>query len=478
MVLLGAIAALAALVTGAACSPSAAEPPGKRPSDWPAPPADWDSSLRLREVVDLNPDPDIVEIELTAEPAMKTFVPGTQTPVWTYNGDIPGPLIRVRKGNRLIVHFKNHLPEETTVHWHGLRIPVEMDGVPGHSQEPIPAGGTFDYGFVVPDAGLFWYHPHFRSAAQAAEGLYGALLVEDDKEPPGIGDELVIVLSDIGVAANGSMIPHDSGGDLGTLFGREGNILLANGRVNPTLKATPGLRQRWRIVNAAISRYFQIGLAGNRFVRIGGDGGLSTASKESDYVVLTPGERADVVIEPNGVEGTEVPLRWIPYDRGFGSTFNRPEETVATVKFEGAPARISALPILSRNIEPLSTEGATLIDLRLTAQTGSQPYTLGINDIPFEEHLPAKVGETQVWTVRNTFDFAHPFHLHGFFFQVLDDAGQPVQPLEWKDTVDVPVGGYAKMVVRYDDRPGVWMFHCHILDHADAGMMGMLDLQP
>jgi FtsP/CotA-like multicopper oxidase with cupredoxin domain len=104
---------------------------------------------------------------------------------------------------------------------------------------------------------------------------------------------------------------------------------------------------------------------------------------------------------------------------------------------------------------------------------------MGINGIPSwnATPLPAMLGETQVFVVKNTFDFAHPFHLHGFFFQQLDESGAPVHPLEWKDTIDVPVNETRRFVVQYDDRPGMWMFHCHILDHAEAGMMGMIDLQ-
>ena len=129
------------------------------------------------------------------------------------------------------------------------------------------------------------------------------------------------------------------------------------------------------------------------------------------------------------------------------------------------------MPVLQRTIEPISTDGATEVPIALTEQPGS-PLSLGINGVPFSasEPLMADVGETQVWTITNTIDFAHPFHLHGFFFQVLSPDGV----LEWKDTVNVPVDGTVRFVVRYDDRPGTWMFHCHILDHADAGMMGSL----
>jgi FtsP/CotA-like multicopper oxidase with cupredoxin domain len=138
-------------------------------------PAGWDANLKLKEAEDRNPDPKVVEIDLEARVASLEIVPGVRTNAWTYNGGLPGPLIHVRRGDRLIVHFSNRLPQPTTVHWHGVQVPIEMDGVPGVSQPPVQPGGSFTYDFVVPDAGLFWYHPHVMSAAQVGFGLYGAL---------------------------------------------------------------------------------------------------------------------------------------------------------------------------------------------------------------------------------------------------------------------------------------------------------------
>ena len=174
-------------------------------------PAGWDNDVRLVEAVDRNPDPHIVEIDLDARIAPVEVAPGVRVDAWTYNGGIPGPLIRVHVGDRLIVHFVNHLPQPTTVHWHGLRLPIQMDGVPDVSQPPVAAeGGTFTYDFVVPDAGLYWYHPHVMSAAQVGFGLYGALLVEDPDEQVNVADETVLVLSDIGIDNRGKLDSPDS----------------------------------------------------------------------------------------------------------------------------------------------------------------------------------------------------------------------------------------------------------------------------
>ncbi|KYF77741.1 oxidoreductase [Sorangium cellulosum] len=443
----------------------------------PTQPEGWDRAVALPHAVDRDARAGVVEVDLTARVAEVEIVPGQRTPAWTYDGGIPGPLIRARVGDRVIVHFRNELPAPTTIHWHGVRLSAEMDGAPGHSQPETTPGGGFTYDFVVPDAGLYWYHPHVDSAAQAGNGLYGALLVEDPAEPAALGDELVLVLSDIGVEDDGSLVPPDTGGSFGTLFGREGDVLLVNGRVNPVIEARAGLRQRWRLVNAARSRYYQLAIDGHRFLRIGGDGGLLEYPVETDRVLLAPGERADVLIEPRGAPGATLPVRWVPYDRGYGATFGRPEIEAFRLRLADEPAaEDEPLPEVARAIAPLDTTAARRVDLQLTQQEGPGELVLGINGVPSWEAEPlvAAVGETAVWTIENPMAFDHPFHLHGFFFQVLGPGGQPVRPLEWKDTVNVPVDGVTRYVVRYDNRPGMWMFHCHILDHAEAGMMGML----
>ncbi|HET9955548.1 MAG TPA: multicopper oxidase family protein [Polyangiaceae bacterium] len=445
---------------------------------------DWDAELRLPSAQDSNSDPHVFETTLDARVSEIEVVPGKRTPFWSYSGVLPGPFIHVRRGDRAIIHFKNELPEPTTIHWHGLRIPSEMDGTPGHSQPEIEPGQSFTYDFVVPDAGLFWYHPHVNSAKQVGNGLYAPFLVDEEEDKnvtAKLGDELTLVLSDASISESGALEPADSGGDLGTLFGREGNTLLVNGKVQPTLKVRSGLLQRWRIVNTSRARYYQIALKEHRFRRIGGDGGRMEAPVDSDMVVVVPAERSDVLIVPVGEPGTRVPVRWVPYDRGFGTTFARPEQDLFYIEFVGDPVEPpEALPSPQRSIEALDLQGATPVEMELTQNSGTgEPLELGINGIPASRAVPlqAALGETQIWTITNpTIDFAHPFHLHGYFFQVLDEDYRPVHPLEWKDTADVPVKGTLRIGVRFDDRPGMWMYHCHLLDHADAGMMGMVEV--
>jgi FtsP/CotA-like multicopper oxidase with cupredoxin domain len=311
-------------------------------------------------------------------------------------------------------------------------------------------------------------------------GLYGPLLVEDPRQT-GLGDEVVLVLSDSSVDEHG-VSPPDLSGDLGLLFGREGNLLLVNGKFQPRLHARSGLLQRWRIVNTARTRYYQLAMAGHSFRRIGGDGGLMEYPVDAERIVLAPAERADVLVVPQGAPGSEVAVRWVAFDRGFGSTVNRPDENLFYVRFAENPHEPpEALPATSRAMEALDISAATEVRLELVqVSTPQQPLELGINGVPASRATPlqAKLGETQIWTIVNHpgMDFAHPFHLHGFFFQPLDDQGLPARPLEWKDTLNVAVNGTRRFAVRFDERPGTWMFHCHILDHADVGMMGMVNV--
>jgi FtsP/CotA-like multicopper oxidase with cupredoxin domain len=445
-------------------------------------PSGWDAGVKLTEIADSNPDPNVVEIELTARLA-DVPISGTTVKAWTYNGSVPGPLIRTQVGNRLIVHFKNELAEPTTVHWHGVRVPIEMDGVPGISQPEVTRGQTFTYDFVVKDAGLYWYHPHVMSAAAVGHGLYGALLVEDPADGVGIDDQLTIVLSDIGFDEKGVLEPGDSGGGAGTVFGREGAYVLVNGKTNPRLLARAGAPQRWRIVNAAKSRFFMLDLQDHDFTVIGSDGGLQERPVTTPQLLITAGERMDVIVTPSGAPGSELVLRSMLYNRGYGSVEFRSVETLMTIALSKEPAlKPRPLPSVNRTITPPRVEGATRVDLELTLPPvdtkGHSEFR--VNGVPFwkAKAYLAGLGETQLWVVKNDTVWDHPFHLHGFFFMPLDEKDQPLRPLAWKDTVNVPMKTTARLLVTFDERPGTWMFHCHILDHADGGLMGTVHVGP
>lgn len=470
-----------ALVAGAAlglAAPALAQPSLQ--------PAGWDAGVQLPSVPDLNPDPRIVEVELTATLADVEVAPGKRVKAWTYNGGLPGPLIRATKGDRVIVRFTNELDEETTVHWHGVRVPIEMDGVPGISQPPVRKGETFVYDFVVHDAGLFWYHPHVMSAAQVGYGLYGPLLVDDPDDPVEVADEITIVLSDIGFDARGVLERWDSGGPAGMVFGREGNHVLVNGHWRPTMTARAGAPQRWRIVNTAKSRFFFLDLDGIPFVKIGGDGGLQEYAETKDVVLVTSGERVDLLVAPTGAPGSEIVLRSLLYNRGYGSIEYRGVEDLMTIRFTDEPALPApTFPEIRRTLTPPPADGATPVRMEFTlpAMDGRGQSEFRINGAPYWKAEPfrARIGETQLWTLDNQTDWDHPFHLHGFFFMPVDEHGAPLRPMEWKDTVNVPMKQVVRVLVTFDERPGEWMIHCHILDHAEGGLMSTVlvgDVKP
>src|SRR5688572_12522432 len=364
-------------------------------------PEGWDAGLRLVEAPDVNPDPKVVEVTLEARISSLEIAPGVRTEAWTYNGGLPGPLIRARKGDRIIVHFSNRLPHSTTVHWHGVQVPIEMDGVPGASQPPVQPGGTFTYDFVVPDAGLFWYHPHVMSAAQVGFGLYGPLLVADPDDPVKVDDELVLVLSDIATDDDGKLHAADSGGIVGALLGREGNHVLVNGRVRPTVTVRDGALQRWRIVNAAKSRYFELVLGeGQPFELIGVDGGHMEYSLKRWTIVLGPGERADVLVAPR-LNGQSLTLITNPFNRGYGSVEYRSAEDLIVFEPAKMPSVAAAeLPKVTRDIPAMSAEGATpiTIDLVMTKTQGITGFALEGGPFYRKSSVRAAVGETQLWT--------------------------------------------------------------------------------
>ena len=440
-------------------------------------PPDWDSELRLVEAVDTNPDPRVVEIDLTARLADVEVAPGRRVHAWTYDGSLPGPLIRTRVGDRLIVHFKNQLTQPTTIHWHGVRVPIEMDGVPGISQPEVETGQTFTYEFTVRDAGLYWYHPHVMSAAQVGFGLYGALLVEDPADGVDVADTLTLVLSDIGFDGKGTLESADSGGPAGMVFGREGAYVLVNGKVKPTLRARAGAPQRWRIVNTAKSRFFFLDMDGQPFIKIGSDGGLQEKPSTHEILLVTPGERVDVIVTPMGPPNGELVVKGLLYNRGYGSVEYRSVEDLFTIAFSEAPAiKKQPLATVTRSITAPDRSLANKVEVVLTlpppGPDGKSEFH--VNGVPYWRAKPfaAKLGETQLWEIRNDTEWDHPFHLHGYFFMPVDDKGAPLRPMEWKDTLNVPMKSTLRFLVTFDERPGEWMFHCHILDHAEGGLMG------
>lgn len=434
---------------------------------------------------DLDPADDVVEVELEAQESKIEIASGREVRLWTYNGVLPGPRIEAKVGDTVRIHFRNSLPEETTIHWHGLRVPNEMDGVP-RLQTPIAPGEAFTYEFVVPDAGTFWYHPHVRSDEQVERGLYGSIVVRVPGEPTTTTDR-VVVLDDILIdPASWQLAAFDS--MMQGMVGRQGNVILVNGRAHPIADVRPGGLHRFRFINAANARYFRLALPGRRFQLIGTDGGLLEAPHEVGEVLLVPGQRADVVVVADGSAGAALEWETLSYDRGHG-TGALPAAVAFQMRLTSEDE--TETPVIASNFTPIDALPAPTVRRTLElgesmggGHSGHGGGTMGpvfsINGYvhPETEELIGVLGSVEEWSIVNTTEMDHPFHLHGFRFQVISEDGATPDVRAWRDTVNVRAETTTRLRIPLDEHPGTWMFHCHILEHAERGMMGELQVQP
>ncbi len=419
---------------------------------------------------------------------------GPQTGVWGYNGAVPGPEIRVRQGDRLRVLVENQLPQETTVHWHGLRIPHAMDGVPDLTQPAIKPGEAFRYEFQVPDAGTFWYHPHVRSSEQQGRGLHGVLVVEE-AEPPAVDRDVIWVIDDWRLTEQSAISetfdhPHDLSHD-----GRLGNVATLNGLDSAAFAVRAGERLRLRIVNTANARIFALRFEGHRPLVIALDGQPATPHEPEDgRLVVPPAGRVDVILDMQGEPGGRYPVMDEFYPR-------RSYRYLDLVYDQAAPLRNSPLdaavalapnPIAEPNLaeaqrHDIVLAGGAMGGMRSAILDG-QTMEIGelagrgkvwaLNGIAAHGHVMEplftfRLGRTQVLSIRNETAFPHPMHLHGHSFRLLTRNGNPVAGNPWLDTVLLAAEDRVE-VAFVADNPGDWLFHCHVLEHMQAGMSAVV----
>ena len=427
--------------------------------------------------------PGVVELDLTAAPSRLELVPGKPTTAWAYNGTVPGPTIELREGDTVTIHFHNKLAQTTTVHWHGLHIPAGADGSP---LNPVMPGGNQDYTFKVPlgSAGTYWYHPHpdMTTTAQVAKGLYGALTVLPARpaEDPlaGIRDRLLI-LADNRFQPDGSVDLPDHmspAGHIDAENGREGNVLLINGQTMPTIEIRPGELQRWRIINAAAARIYRLAIPGQKLLHVGSDGGLFATPREVDDLMIANSERVEVLVR-GGAPGSRAVLQTLPYDRYDPHTrpadWNQPRDLLELRTSTDAPQPAMTVPTTLRVVQAVDTKQVAARRALVFSQGMINGKKMDMRRVD----VSARLGTTEIWQIENVVAMDHPFHLHGFRFQVLDRDGVPEPFVSWKDSVNVPKHSRVRIAVRFEDFAGKWMFHCHILDHEDMGMMGILLLR-
>jgi multicopper oxidase len=407
---------------------------------------------------------------------------------WSFGGELPGKEIRVRRGDLLRAQVTNQLPDPTSVHWHGIALRNDMDGVPDLTQPPIAPGGSMRYEFTVPDAGTYWFHPHV--GPQIDRGLYAPLIVEDPADGTGYDQELAVVFDDWidgtgrtpdqvladlkahGMGGSGGMAMAQStllGGDAGDV---SYPYYLANGRTADaprSFTAKPGQRIRLRMINAGGDTAFRVGVPGTPMTVTHTDG-FPVAPTSVEAVLLGMGERVDAIIE---MPATAVPLLGLAEGTG-----GRAALLLQPGRGAGPDVGAAAAALMGRPVTMLTALSATAA-VRLGARTPDvvadlklggpgTGYTWTINDATFDPNRGVAVHEGQRVRLRyiNTTTMYHPMHLHGHTFQIHTPAGAGPR----KDTAIVLPG--QTLEVDFDaNNPGQWLTHCHNTYHVEAGMM-------
>lgn len=403
------------------------------------------------------------------------IAPGKLVTAWGFNQQLPGPAIKAKQGETVVVKLKNNLKEPTIIHWHGVRLDASMDGT-GEVQKPIQPGEEFEYRFTVPDAGTFWYHSHANETTQMERGMYGALIVESENEPV-VDEERVLLIDDMKLDEFDEF--YKPGWSLARLIethdGREGNTPLINGKLQPIITMHAGQTERWRFINASSARYFVLYMGGRPFQIIGTDGGLIENPQIVTEQLITPGERIEILVGPFS-EGEKFAIDALPYNRV--TIYKAKRVNYATIVVKEAKTSKVSLPLKLRKIEsiaPIDAPVTRKVKISIGPSTKKGLKFMMNGDVHTVD-APAYVGELQVWEVFNASLMDHPFHLHGFFFQILSENGKAPEYISWKDTVNLKPRTKVKIAWIPDNRPGKWMYHCHILEHHEAGMMASFEV--
>lgn len=426
-------------------------------------------------------------LDIVAQEAeVKIAANGPPSDLWAYNGIVPGPEIRVKKGERVKVRFTNHLSEPTSIHWHGIRIENSMDGVSGMTQDPVQPGDSFVYDFIVPDSGTYWYHAHHKSWNQVARGLYGTLIVEEEVEHFDSAHDITLVMDDWRLNREGALDINS----LGSLMdwshaGRLGNYLTINGKSSPTFDLKSNEAYRLRLINVSNARV--LGIDPNRLGAsvIAYDGQPIEAPKQIKKapLLIGPSQRVDLLLVPK--QQGSLLLEEVSFERPI---------TIAKFNVSNGLKSTRQVPILKSNSLPEpDLSNAKVLDLEMTGgamrgfsenilhngkpmkmadiRSTKQTWALnGVANLAMEPFFSIKKDETIILNIRNATAFLHAMHVHGHHFKIISNReGGVAEGQAWRDTFLIEPDQTTKIAFVADNL-GKWLLHCHMLEHAAAGM--------
>ena len=441
--------------------------------------------------------PRIVQADLEAKAGWIPLA-GRQAYRYGYNNQVPGPLIEARPGDTIQIRFSNSLPEETNLHFHGLH--VSPAGNADNSFVMVAPSEQFQYELPLAanhSGGTFWIHPHMHGsvARQVWRGLAAPVIVRAELDAiPEIkaATEFVLVLQDVTLGADG--VPVEPG-FMQQMAGREGSVITASGNVNPTIPIQKDGWVRLRLINASCSRFYRLQLEEHELYQIASDGGSLPAPVGLDELLLLPGQRADLMIQGSRAPGAYRLLN-LPYNRGgmgmgmgmgmmggMGATAgssSSASSTIATFAYSGQANRALPLPQKLVSVEPLPP-ASRVRSFTLGQSMGSGMMGggmgFGINGRTFDPSrvdTRVRLGDVEDWEFVNTMMMDHPMHIHTNAFQIIQPDGS-AEPA-WRDVVLVRAGEPVRVRMAFQDFTGKLMYHCHILDHEDLGMMGVLEI--
>jgi FtsP/CotA-like multicopper oxidase with cupredoxin domain len=480
-----------------------------------------------RKLLDLK---DGDSLDLTAGFVRRTLK-GKDLVMYGFNGQYPGPLIRVKQSATVTIRFRNQLDYSSVVHWHGIRLDNRFDGAPGVTQDPVPVGGEFIYRINFPDPGIYWYHPHVREDLQQDLGLYGNMIV--DSPDPGyynpVNDEQVLMLDDILMDDEG-ILPYGAEVSNYSIMGRFGNVFLINGEPDYKLAVKKGDVVRFLLTNVANTRTLNLSMGPNPIKLVGADISRFEREEMVESVVIAPAQRYVVEVKFD-VPGTYAITNEVQALNNFLGEFQRSVDTLGIVTVGAAPTArdygrqfksLRAVAAVSAEVEPYRKhfDKAPDKELLLTVNIQGMPLVVtafmsvdtmyfppqewvdGMRDMNWvatskevrwivRDVATKKENMDIVWDfkrgdvikVRMTNDalsvhpMSHPIHFHGQRLLIVARNGQAEENLAWRDTILLPVGQTVDLLIEATN-PGKWMAHCHIAEHLEAGMMMVFSVAP